>query len=110
MTETKIYSEMSFNIAEVVNVYVGKPKTCRCGCAGTYSYSKAHQAWSSKNRGYKVEDNNALNDADDEINDVEIQRVIKKMNKHHMIGIDVIDDYIYDMQIGQKVYTVYLKE
>jgi len=40
----------------------------------------------------------------------EIQRVIKKMNKHHMIGIDVIDDYIYDMQIGQKVYTIYLKE
>jgi hypothetical protein len=58
--------------SKVVFVYSGKAG-CACGCNGSYKYAAAHRAFASKNRGYKVDDN--------EINERSISIIVNKVVK-----------------------------
>lgn len=49
----------------VLKAYSGKPG-CACGCLGKYYYQKATQELGTKDRGYKVDD--------DEVSDVQVQK------------------------------------
>ena len=49
----------------------GKSGKCCCGCSGTHRYASAHREVASSWRGYVV--------ADEEINDVQVRRVCRKI-------------------------------
>jgi hypothetical protein len=87
-------------LENIVKVYKGKPNSCMCGCAGTYYYAKAHQEFGSRERGYKVDD--------EEVNDGVVKRVLNKVAKEgdraRTIGSD-----IWDVVIGKTQYTIYSK-
>ena len=70
-------NELTLQILEkvkdkVYSSYSGKTG-CMCGCNGEYSYSKAHRHFSTRNRGYKVVDN--------EINDLAVTKMTNKFKK-----------------------------
>lgn len=96
-------------LEQISAVYVGKPDTCTCGCAGEYIYPKVSQEYASENRGYAV--------TGDEVNDERVMRVIKRMAKHASEGVEVYIQsigknagcYILSMQIGKTMYTVYTR-
>ena len=73
-----------------------------CGCSGTYRYASAHRKTAGKDRGYKVDD--------EEISDRRVKTVFNKMVKNAHLGIEVIDNYIFTIEIGSRQYTIYLKE
>lgn len=100
----KVEKLPELTIDQVSSVYVGKPHTCMCGCAGTYTYTKKSQEQAGKNRGYEV--------TDDEVNDARVQRVINKMKKNEANGVEVIDsnfdnNWILTVVIGKTQYTIY---
>lgn len=91
------------NYDRVSSVYVSRhPHACMCGCSGNYFYFSKNAEASSKGRGYEV--------TSDEINDAKVKRVINKMIKNAHLGIEVLDDYIFTVIIGQTQYTMYLLE
>ena len=67
------------DLITVYKVYVGKPRLCMCGCAGTYSYSSVNAKKAGKDRGRKV--------TPEEINDDEVSRIYKKMKKYAHLGM-----------------------
>jgi hypothetical protein len=99
MIET-IYTLPEIDNGRINTAYIGKPNTCMCGCAGTYYYTKDGQVKSGEERGYKV--------TDDEVNDKKVQKIIKKIRKNEKLGIEVIENYIYTVIIGNKRYSLYL--
>lgn len=62
------------DIDKVASVYSGKANKCCCGCSGKYYYAKKFQEWSSKNRGYPVND--------EDVNDRQVKRIVNKLNKN----------------------------
>lgn len=92
-------------IEDVLKAYSGKPDTCMCGCAGTYSYPKLRQKEGGEDRGYPVNDN--------EINDKRIKTIFNKFYNEDGIKIEVIigDDgeYVFTKVIGKTQYTLYVK-
>jgi hypothetical protein len=96
--DKKIY-KLPFDVSAIEDVYVGKPHTCMCGCAGTYWRST--MGW-----------NNLAKDdyrKDDKPDDAKVARVYSKMKRNALTnGVEVIDDYIYSMVIGSTQYTIYL--
>ena len=102
MFDEKTITELpEIKIEQVDCVYIGKPNLCRCGCAGKYVYTKANLKWSSANRGYTV--------TADEVSDKKVQSVINKMRKNQTMGIQVLENYIFSLQIGKTEYSIYLK-
>ena len=84
----------------IVSGYVGKPG-CRCGCNGDYFYTNHNKIIGGKERGYVVEDF--------ELNDLKVKRIVNKLLKNYS-GVENIDDYIFNFEVGNRVYTIYLKE
>lgn len=70
----------------VIDSYSGRPG-CMCGCNGKYKYSEKMRHVGSKERGYKVDD--------DEISDASVKRMTNKMRKLIESGEDVKLDYCF---------------
>lgn len=81
---------------EVPSVYSGRNGKCCCGCSGQHYYAKAHQKWATKNRGYKV--------TDDEVNDGQVTRIVNIINK-----ADAVDDSVVYRStiVGNRIYIAY---
>ncbi len=98
----KIIFEMpKISLNQISSAYNGKPG-CMCGCNGKYSYLKMNQEYASKDRGYEV--------SDDEISQRSVVFVWNKLIKEAKRGIEVIGNYIYLMDIGERRYALYLKK
>ena len=98
----KIIFEMpEISLDKVITTYNGKPG-CMCGCLGKYSYLENTREQASKNRGYKV--------SDDEINERSVMFIINKLKKEAHRGIEVTEDYIYYLEIENRCYALYLKK
>ena len=98
----KIIFEMpELKLEQISSSYNGK-LGCMCGCNGKYSYLKISQDYGSKERGYKVDDN--------EISERSVNFTINKLNKEAYRGIEVIENYIYTLDINNRRYTLYLKQ
>ena len=95
----KIFELPKIALEEVETVYVGKPNMCRCGCSGTYAVPTVNEEIADKNRGYACPN---------DVNDKKVKRVINKMTKNASAGIEVQDDYIYTLVVGQTEYSIYL--
>jgi hypothetical protein len=61
------------NINNVMSVYSGKNGRCCCGCSGKHTYASQYHAIASKDRGYKVDE--------DEISDRTVKMIVNRMNK-----------------------------
>lgn len=96
--DKKIY-KLPFDISAIEVVYVGKPHTCMCGCAGTYW-------WSTMGLNNLDKDDYRKDEKPDE---AKVARVYNKMKRNALtVGVEVIDNYIYSMVIGSTQYTIYL--
>ena len=95
-----IFKMPEISLESVVKTYNGKPG-CMCGCNGKYSYLKSSQEFGSKDRGYVVND--------DEINERSVNYVLNKLKNEAHLGIEVIDDYIFSLDIGNRRYSLYLR-
>lgn len=102
MEEKTVKSFEVPELAKVVKVYVGKPHTCMCGCAGRYTYPKCNQEFGGTDRGYSV--------GDEEVDDKRATRILNKVKKNAHLGIEVLDNYIYTVIVGKTQYTVYMKQ
>jgi hypothetical protein len=98
----KIYELPEIEWNNISCTYIGKPSSCMCGCSGKYSYIEATRIQTGKNRGYRIED--------DDIHEKSVRFTINKLRKYQTYGIEVIDDYIYSLTIGDRQYTLYLQK
>jgi len=96
-----IFKMPEISLSNVLCSYNGKPG-CRCGCLGKYSYLENTRKLASENRGYKI--------TDDEISEQSVKFIINKLNKEAHKGIEVIENYIYSIDIGNRTYSLYLKK
>jgi len=89
---------MMVDIATVSSVYSGIDGRCCCGCSGKYTYAKQHQAWSSKDRGYEV--------TDDEVSDRVVKMMVNKMNKLFETGykVEFQESSFVSVVKGSRVY------
>jgi hypothetical protein len=62
------------NINDVMSVYSGENGMCCCGCAGKHTYASKYRKIASKDRGYRVDD--------EEISDRTVKLIVNKMNKY----------------------------
>ncbi len=97
----KIFKMPDIKLEDIECVYRGRREGCRCGCLGDYFYPKVNREYASKERGYKI--------SDGEVSDVKVMHVYNKLKKYETHGIDVIDNYIFNLSLNPKQYTVYLK-
>ena len=97
-------------VEDVVNVYEGEARMCRCGCAGEYYYNPAFDAeinaWNAdpeKIRRYPEERTNSLAD---------VTRIVELINSHLKDDFKAVTCYAdsYDLEIEERVWTVYTKE
>lgn len=65
--------------SQVMCVYSGKPDRCMCGCSGTYKTASAHRDLRSKDRGYKV--------TDDEVSDRSVSIICNKIERAIASGV-----------------------
>jgi len=82
---------------DVLKAYSGHPG-CACGCLGKYYYRKTTQELGTKDRGYKVDD--------DEVSDVQVRRIVNIMNANW----DKVQDFggcFHFEKSKSRVYTVY---
>lgn len=86
-------------LAEVASVYSGKAHACCCGCAGKHSYHAATRKEASKNRGYKL--------TDDELNEKQCTRVLNLVKKNVATAQYMVNDHIAT-EVGNRLYIVYL--
>jgi hypothetical protein len=98
--EVNVTEMPKINIDDVSCAYIGVPNLCMCGCSGDYFYSEKNRNYSSKERGYKVDD--------EEINDEKIDFVIRKMGRNAEKGIQILYGYIFTLIVGKRQYTIYL--
>ncbi len=100
---------MKLEINQIASVYSGKDGECCCGCSGKHYYAKAHQAASSKSRGYAV--------TDDEVSDRMVKKVVNKINDVLAMPEDVQKAYQLDVGAsyvsivdGTRLYIAYYLE
>jgi len=105
----KIIFEMpEISLDKISCSYIGKAHSCMCGCSGKYSYLKSSQESAGKERGYEVDD--------EEICERSVKFILKKLKKEEKRGIEVIEDYIYSIDIEDnpnktgRTYVLYLKK
>jgi hypothetical protein len=94
------------DIAQVASVYSGAANKCMCGCSGKYRYAAQYQDWSTKERGYQVDD--------DEISDKSVKVIVAKineafagLNEAEITDKEITSKYV-TVTIGQRVYVAYL--
>ena len=89
-------------IQKVASVYSGINGRCCCGCAGKHTYASANRPWSSKNRGYRVRD--------EEVSDRTVKLIVNKMNR--LIAGGVVPQVPYPKEFvsvvnGNRLYIAY---
>jgi hypothetical protein len=89
------------NLSNVLSVYSGRDGRCCCGCAGKHYYSSENQKAASKDRGYKVDD--------DEVNDKMVRKVVKILNNTDIMDRDCGNNHISTVVNG-RLYVVYFKK
>ncbi len=98
----KIIFEMpKVSLSKVITTYIGKIG-CMCGCVGKYSYLESSRKEAGENRSYEI--------TDDEISSNSVNFIINKLIKEEKRGIEVINNYIYSLDIGERRYALYLQE
>ena len=88
---------LSLNTDDILQVYVGRNKTCCCGCAGKHTYNPDFRALGSENRGYEVDE--------DECDINTIKRVLNKIKKN-VTTADWQGDYVA-VVIGERPADVW---
>lgn len=97
----------SVKVEQVKAAYRGSAHACRCGCKGTYRYTKAHQNSAGKARGYEV--------TDDEVSDKSVAQTLKIVQHQNMFFPVAVEPGLgneiwMDVQVGNRDYTVYVVE
>jgi len=86
-----IHDMPALTLSDIINVYVGKPNRCMCGCSGKYYDSSKNP----ENR--------------HDINDAKVMRVYNKIKSNEGNGIEVHENRkILLTQIGGTFYALYL--
>lgn len=101
-TTVEVAMEKIIDIDNVSSVYSGKAGKCACGCAGKHTYASKHVKWASKDRGYRVEE--------EEVNDRSVKLIVNRMN-----AIIESGDYEYpfredgftSLESGDRLYIAY---
>jgi hypothetical protein len=96
--------ERMIKLENVASVYSGIDGRCCCGCSGKHTYASAHQAWGSKNRGYKVED--------DQVSDRTVKMVVNKIDRAVAAGVKPYDHdpkELVSVTLGRRLYIAYMK-
>jgi hypothetical protein len=95
----KITSVPRFPLSLIMKVYIGKPNTCMCGCAGKYYYSNIEDAedWQ-------------LSEKDQLKNVKKVMYVLNKIIDNANLGVEVIEGLIYTVEVGKTQYSLYLLE
>jgi len=93
---------MKIKIETVASVYSGKAGRCCCGCSGNHRYASAHVKWASKNRGYKV--------TDEEISDRSVKMLVNKLNKADAKELTHDNPIYVSMERGGRLYVAYFKQ
>lgn len=91
-------------LENVASVYSGIDGRCCCGCSGKHTYASAHQKWGSKNRGYKVEN--------DQVNDRTVKMVVNKIEKAIAAGGKPYKhnpEELVSITVGKRLYIAYMK-
>jgi hypothetical protein len=97
MTPEQIETLRTLTVEEVMSVYSGTAGRCCCGCAGHHRYSRKLRVSASRDRGYKVED--------DEINDGQVRRVLGILQKN--IERAEAGSNHFSVELGSRLYVVY---
>lgn len=85
----------------VYSVYTGKAGKCCCGCAGKHTYVSSHRDFSTKNRGYTVEDH--------EINDTAAKRIYNQIVNDPDAKVDENYGFI-TVETDTRLKIVYFKK
>lgn len=95
---TTVRTLVPFEVSNVYSVYSGRPG-CACGCRGKYSYSKQHQDFASKDRGYAV--------TDDEVSDKNVKRITEYFNQH-LSEVETCGEDCFSLEVSDtRMYTLY---
>jgi hypothetical protein len=86
-------------VDDIDQVYVGKPHTCMCGCAGKYYSTNINKKEYWQLHGMKSQSDHNKH----------VLRVLNKVKKNQEKGIEVNDDHIFTVEVGNTQYTIYLK-
>ena len=92
------------NLPNVASVYSGIDGRCCCGCSGKHTYASKHRVWGSKNRGYKVED--------DQVNDRTVKMIVNKIEKAIAAGVKPYKhnpEELVSITVGSRLYIAYMK-
>jgi hypothetical protein len=96
----KIAIAKRLKVEDVYSAYHGYKEGCRCGCNGRYFYASQHKDFSSKQRGYKIEEK--------EINNKRIKQIFQNI----MLNIgksEIANDFSYiNFENNGKPETIYL--
>lgn len=87
-------------VADVLQVYSGKPGKCCCGCAGNHRYNSAYVAEASAYRGYEV--------SADEVNDRQVAKVLALLQANPDL-VEASDNNV-SAEINGRLYVAYLRE
>jgi hypothetical protein len=91
MCDKLIFEMPEIKDEQIDKTYNGKPG-CMCGCNGTYSSLKENKG----TYGQKV-------------SKISVHFVVNKLKAEAKRGVEVIGDYIYVLDIGERRYALYLK-
>ncbi len=95
---------MNIDINKVQSVYSGINGRCCCGCSGKHTYASKYKDNASKNRGYKV--------TNDEVNDRVVKIIVNKINKFLNVPgnypefKEYLDEFV-SIVIGNRTYIAY---
>jgi hypothetical protein len=99
--KTKITESPLFKNDDIYCIYLGKAKSCMCGCSGDYAYSSKHSEWSSKKRGYPLDK--------EEINDKKLRtRLTRFLNDPS--EPEITENYIFTKIINSSQISIYIKK
>ncbi len=87
-------------IQTIQSVYSGIDGACCCGCAGKHTYASATRTAASKDRGYRVRD--------EEVSDRTVKLIVGKMNRLIAAGSvpQTHDEYVAVVN-GRRLYIAY---
>lgn len=96
----KLMTAYTIAFENVASTYSGKNHRCCCGCAGKHTYTTQHQEWSTKNRGYAVDE--------EDMSDRGVKIIINKMNKLIMEGYEVeLNENYISVDADERLYVAY---
>jgi len=101
MTKQEIL--MSLTTDEILYVYSGKANKCCCGCSGNYRYNSKHIELGTRDRGYKI--------SQDEVNDKQVSKVLDIIKKNSSLLEKDLEDNLFSVIVDNRLYmakTIYI--